>query len=108
MQTHSASAIFKCAVDTETRDIVRNNNGLEPLASLLSRSDNPDLMWSVTGAIWKCSTDHADNVKTFGDLKVVEQLVSLLSTQVRLWWSKCVAVVCRAWCCLSSIDPFIH
>ena len=35
LQMHCASAVFKCAEDPETRNIIRENNGLEPLADLL-------------------------------------------------------------------------
>ncbi|XP_053323416.1 outer dynein arm-docking complex subunit 2 [Spea bombifrons] len=80
LQMHCASAIFKCAEDEETRDLVRQHGGLQPLAMLLSQFDNKELLAAVTGAIWKCSISR-DNVTKFQEYKVIETLVSLLADQ---------------------------
>uniref|UniRef100_A0A8C5Q5H9 Outer dynein arm docking complex subunit 2 n=1 Tax=Leptobrachium leishanense TaxID=445787 RepID=A0A8C5Q5H9_9ANUR len=80
LQMHCASAIFKCAEDEETRDLVRQYGGLQPLAALLGQFDNKELLAAVTGAIWKCSISRA-NVTKFQEFKVIETLVSLLTDQ---------------------------
>ena len=79
---HCASAVFKCAEDPETRNIIRENNGLEPLADLLQFKENTNLLAAVTGAIWKCIiSPNASDMKILNSKKVVEQMVSLLSGQ---------------------------
>ncbi|XP_068091828.1 outer dynein arm-docking complex subunit 2 isoform X2 [Hyperolius riggenbachi] len=80
LQMHCASAIFKCAEDEETRDLVRQYGGLQPLAMLLNKFDNKELLAAVTGAIWKCSINR-DNVTKFQEFKVIETMVTLLSDQ---------------------------
>ena len=55
LQTHCASAIFKCAEEDETRVLVRQYNGLTPLVSLLDNAGNKDLLVAATGAVWKCA-----------------------------------------------------
>ncbi|KAM8967234.1 outer dynein arm-docking complex subunit 2 isoform 2-T2 [Pelodytes ibericus] len=80
LQMHCASAIFKCAEDEQTRDLVRQYGGLQPLALLLSQFDNKELLAAVTGAIWKCSISRK-NVTKFQEYKVIETLVSLLTDQ---------------------------
>ncbi|XP_053569874.1 outer dynein arm-docking complex subunit 2 isoform X2 [Bombina bombina] len=80
LQMHCASAIFKCAEDEETRSLVRQYGGLQPLATLLGQFDNKELLAAVTGAIWKCSISR-DNVTKFQEYKVIETLVALLTDQ---------------------------
>ncbi|KAM9308678.1 outer dynein arm-docking complex subunit 2 [Gastrophryne carolinensis] len=80
LQMHCASAIFKCAEDEETRDLVRHYGGVPPLAMLLNKFDNKELLAAVTGAIWKCSISR-DNVTKFQEFKVIETLVTLLTDQ---------------------------
>ncbi|XP_043922605.1 outer dynein arm-docking complex subunit 2 [Protopterus annectens] len=80
LQMHCARAIFKCAEDKETRDLVRHHGGLQPLAVLLSKADNKELLAGVTGAIWKCSIS-LENVAVFQEYKVIETLVALLTGQ---------------------------
>ncbi|NP_001072494.1 armadillo repeat-containing protein 4 [Xenopus tropicalis] len=80
LQMHCASAIFKCAEDEETRDLVRQYGGLQPLAMLLGQFENKELLAAVTGAIWKCSISR-DNVTKFQEYKVIETLVTLLTNQ---------------------------
>ena len=46
---------FQCAEDSETRDLVRQYGGLDPLVSLSFNVDNKELLAAATGAIWKCS-----------------------------------------------------
>ncbi|KAM9462528.1 outer dynein arm-docking complex subunit 2 [Clarias gariepinus] len=80
LQMHCASAIFKCAEDKQTRDLVRQYNGLQSLATLLKRADNKQLLAATTGAIWKCSIS-MENVAKFEEYKVLQMLVDLLSDQ---------------------------
>ncbi|XP_063778086.1 outer dynein arm-docking complex subunit 2 isoform X2 [Pseudophryne corroboree] len=80
LQMHCASAIFKCAEDEETRNLIRQYGGLQPLAMLLNKFDNKELLAAVTGAIWKCSISR-DNVTKFQEYKVIETLVTLLTGQ---------------------------
>ncbi|XP_074549652.1 outer dynein arm-docking complex subunit 2 [Halichoeres trimaculatus] len=80
LQMHCASAIFKCAEDKQTRDLVRRYKGLQPLVSLLSKADNKQLLAAATGAIWKCSIS-VENVAKFQEFKALETLVQLLNDQ---------------------------
>ncbi|NXV12093.1 ARMC4 protein, partial [Cepphus grylle] len=80
LQMHCASAIFKCAEDKETRDLVREHGGLEPLSVLLGNSENKQLLAAVTGAIWKCAIS-GENVSKFREYKAIEALIGLLTDQ---------------------------
>ncbi|XP_066521399.1 outer dynein arm-docking complex subunit 2 isoform X1 [Hoplias malabaricus] len=80
LQMHCASAIFKCAEDKQTRDLVRQYEGLQPLVALLNEADNKQLLAAVTGAIWKCSIS-MENVAKFEGYKALEMLVGLLTDQ---------------------------
>ncbi|XP_005156286.2 outer dynein arm-docking complex subunit 2 isoform X1 [Danio rerio] len=80
LQMHCASAIFKCAEDKHTRDLVRQYDGLKPLVTLLNEAENKQLLAATTGAIWKCSIS-MENVAKFQEYKVVEILVRLLTNQ---------------------------
>ncbi|XP_058511344.1 outer dynein arm-docking complex subunit 2-like [Ochotona princeps] len=80
LQEHCAMAIYQCAEDEETRDLVRLHGGLRPLASLLSNTDNKERLAAVTGAIWKCSISK-ENVTKFREYKAIEALVELLTDQ---------------------------
>ena len=71
---------FQCAEEKETRDLVRQYGGLDPLAALLGKNDNKELLAAATGAIWKCSIS-PENVLRFQELKTIESLVSLLNDQ---------------------------
>ncbi|KAK1338688.1 hypothetical protein QTO34_019345 [Cnephaeus nilssonii] len=80
LQEHCAMAIYQCAEDEETRDLVRMHGGLKPLASLLNNTDNKERLAAVTGAIWKCSISK-ENVTKFREYKAIETLVGLLTDQ---------------------------
>ncbi|XP_021933293.1 armadillo repeat-containing protein gudu isoform X2 [Zootermopsis nevadensis] len=78
-----ASAIFKCAQDSVTRDLVRQHGGLDPLVKLakdISIWDDKPLLAAVTGAIWKCAIS-PENVHRLDELKTIDTLVSLLSDE---------------------------
>ncbi|XP_068438498.1 outer dynein arm-docking complex subunit 2 isoform X2 [Clinocottus analis] len=76
LQMHCASAIFKCAEEKQTRDLVRLYKGLQPLVLLLKKANNKPLLAAATGAIWKCSIS-VENVA-----EIIDQLDGL-----RLVWS---------------------
>ncbi|KAK2876473.1 hypothetical protein Q8A67_020569 [Cirrhinus molitorella] len=80
LQMHCASAIFKCAEDKHTRDLVRQYDGLKPLVMLLNEAENKQLLAATTGAIWKCSIS-LENVAKFQEYKALEILVGLLKDQ---------------------------
>ncbi|KAK7112459.1 outer dynein arm-docking complex subunit 2-like [Littorina saxatilis] len=80
LQMHCASAIFKCAEEKETRDLVRQYGGLDPLVGLLNNMENKELLAAATGAIWKCAIS-PENVARFQELKCIELLVALLTNQ---------------------------
>ncbi|XP_039517375.1 armadillo repeat-containing protein 4 isoform X2 [Pimephales promelas] len=80
LQMHCASAIFKCAEDKHTRDLVRQYGGLKPLVMLLNQAENKQLLAATTGAIWKCSIS-MENVAKFQEYKALEILVHLLKDQ---------------------------
>uniref|UniRef100_A0A8I5NVK6 Outer dynein arm docking complex subunit 2 n=1 Tax=Papio anubis TaxID=9555 RepID=A0A8I5NVK6_PAPAN len=80
LQEQCAMAIYQCAEDKETRDLVRLHGGLKPLASLLNNTDNKERLAAVTGAIWKCSISK-ENVTKFREYKVIETLVRLSTDQ---------------------------
>ncbi|XP_048415957.1 outer dynein arm-docking complex subunit 2 isoform X2 [Stegostoma tigrinum] len=80
LQMHCARAIFKCAEDEETRNLVRTHFGLGPLVTLVSKSYNKQLLAAATGAVWKCAIS-MENVERFKHLKVAETLISLLIGQ---------------------------
>lgn len=81
LQMHCASAIFKCAEDEITRDLVRQYQGLGPLMKLLEFTSNKPLLEAATGAIWKCAKSY-ENVVVLKDLKAMETLTDLLEDQV--------------------------
>uniref|UniRef100_A0A3Q2CZ47 Outer dynein arm docking complex subunit 2 n=2 Tax=Cyprinodon variegatus TaxID=28743 RepID=A0A3Q2CZ47_CYPVA len=80
LQMLCASAIFKCAEDEGTRDLVRRSRGLQPLVSLLAKADNKQLLAAATGAIWKCSLS-MENVAIFQENNVLQILIGLLTDQ---------------------------
>lgn len=55
LQTHCASAIFKCAEEDEARILARKYGGLNHLVTLLDNVSNKDLLVAATGAVWKCA-----------------------------------------------------
>ncbi|KAJ1528314.1 hypothetical protein ONE63_006736 [Megalurothrips usitatus] len=83
IQKHCASAIFKCAEDPVTRDIVRDHGGLEPLVALAkneSHQEDKALIAAVTGAIWKCAIS-MDNVRRLNALGIIPVVTRLLNDQ---------------------------
>lgn len=80
LQENCAQAIFKCAANKLTRDMVRQSGGLDPLCRLVQSERvrmNKDLLASVTGAIWKCAMS-PENVSRFNQNGLVASLVPLL------------------------------
>ena len=60
--------------------MVRQYGGLDPMVSLLQKTDNKELLAAATGAIWKCAIS-PENVERFQQLKCIEMLVGLLNDQ---------------------------
>lgn len=80
LQENCALAIFKCASNKLTRDMVRQAGGLDPLCRLVQNEkvrSNKRLLAAVTGAIWKCAISH-ENVTRFNQNGLVASLVPLL------------------------------
>ena len=71
---------LQCAEEKETRDLVREYGGLDPLVKLLNKNDNKELLAAATGAIWKCAIS-PENVVRFQELKAIDLLVNLLHDQ---------------------------
>ncbi|XP_054621369.1 outer dynein arm-docking complex subunit 2 isoform X1 [Dunckerocampus dactyliophorus] len=80
LRIHCANVIFQCAENKQTRTAVNEHRGLPALVSLLSKTDNKQLMAATTGAIWKCSLS-SENLDVFQDSKVLETLIGLLTNQ---------------------------
>uniref|UniRef100_A0A3P9KGW9 Armadillo repeat containing 4 n=1 Tax=Oryzias latipes TaxID=8090 RepID=A0A3P9KGW9_ORYLA len=80
LQIQCSMALFKCAEDKETRDLVRKYKGLKLLVELLNNTNNKELLAAATGAIWKCSIS-IENVLIFQNDKVLESLAGLLTAQ---------------------------
>lgn len=83
LQTYCSLAIYKCASDPITRDMIREAGGLELLidaAKDTSNRANKPLMAAVTGALWKCANSDA-SVKKLDFLGAVPILVQLLDDE---------------------------
>lgn len=80
LKENCALAIFKCASNRETRAIVRQAGGLDPLCKLVQSEEvraNKRLLAAVTGGIWKCAIS-PENVTRFNQNNLVASLVPLL------------------------------
>lgn len=80
MYNSKALVCPQCAEEKETRDLVRQYGGLDPLVGLLNNMENKELLAAATGAIWKCAIS-PENVARFQELKCIELLVALLTNQ---------------------------
>ncbi|XP_054744710.1 armadillo repeat-containing protein gudu [Anastrepha obliqua] len=81
LKTEGSTAIYKCAFDQTTRDLVRSAGGLEPLVAIIKDKnvrDNKKLMIGAAGAIWMCAVSDA-NVKKLDSLRLINHLVPLLN-----------------------------
>ena len=75
--------ILQCAQDPTTRDLVRQNGGLDPLVKLAKDTsvwEDKPLLAAVTGAIWKCAIS-PDNVRRLDELNTIKTLVALLEDE---------------------------
>lgn len=90
--------LHQCAEEEQTRHLVRQYGGLDPLVTLLSNNENKQVLAAATGAIWKCAIS-PENVVRFQQLKAIEQLVGLLNNQPEevLIFSSCFLYVLK--CC---------
>lgn len=80
MQENCAQVLFKCAVNKETRTLVREAGGLDRLCELIKSDQvqtNNCLLLAVSGAIWKCAMS-PENVARFNQNDLVRTLVDLL------------------------------
>lgn len=83
LQTYCSLAIYKCASDPITRNMIRDAGGLELLVEAAQDStnrSNKPLMAAVTGALWKCA-DSDPSVKRLDTLGAVPILVRLLDDE---------------------------
>lgn len=83
LKMEGSTALYKCAFDQVTRDLVREAGGLEPLVAIIKDKtvrDNKPLLIGATGAIWMCAISE-DNVKKFDQLRTVYHLISLLNDE---------------------------
>ncbi|XP_075992866.1 armadillo repeat-containing protein gudu isoform X2 [Anticarsia gemmatalis] len=83
LKTYCSLAIYKCASDSITRDMIREAGGLELLVEAASDSTNrpnKPLLAAVTGALWKCANSDA-SVKRLDHLGAVPILVRLLDDE---------------------------
>lgn len=63
LKTLCATALFKCAEDDATRELISRHGGLELLVQLMtSRSTGKQLLAATVGALWKCALNK-NNVK---------------------------------------------
>ncbi|XP_048462816.1 outer dynein arm-docking complex subunit 2 [Rhincodon typus] len=97
LQMHCARAIFKCAEDEETRNLVRTHFGLGPLVKLVSKSDNKQLLAAATGAVWKCAISMENVERIIESLDGVRLLWSLLKKpnpdiQASAAWALCPCI----------------
>ncbi|EDV59208.1 armadillo repeat-containing protein gudu [Drosophila erecta] len=83
LKMEGSTAIYKCAFDGSTRELVREAGGLEPLVTIIKDKnvrDNKPLLRGATGAIWMCAVTDA-NVKVLDQLRTVNHLVALLNDE---------------------------
>ncbi|KAJ8873942.1 hypothetical protein PR048_024780 [Dryococelus australis] len=116
LKKHCASAIFKCAEDEQTRVLVRQSGGLDPLVGLAKQhavlEDKP-LLAAVTGAIWKCAIC-PDNVRRLDHLRTVNILVRLLSDENEevsssiLHLTSSPVRTCHVYCNVRFTQPYPH
>ncbi|XP_067625312.1 armadillo repeat-containing protein gudu [Eurosta solidaginis] len=81
LKTEGSTAIYKCAFDQTTRDLVRSAHGLEPLVAIIKDKnvrENKKLLIGAAGAIWMCAASEA-NVKKLDTLRLINHLVPLLN-----------------------------
>lgn len=79
LRAYCAAAIFKCAEDSKTRDLVREAGGLDSLVGMLKDRElqqEKHLMASVTGAIWKCASSK-ENVARFNQVQTFSHCKNL-------------------------------
>ncbi|XP_045473998.1 armadillo repeat-containing protein gudu-like [Harmonia axyridis] len=82
VQRYCCETIFYAAEGQETRDMIRQAGGLQPLVSIISDPNNradKDLLAAATGAIWKTAIT-PQNVVIFDKLQAINVLVKLLES----------------------------
>lgn len=80
LKTLCAMALFKCAEDDASREMISRHGGLELLVELMMfKSSENHLLAAVVGAVWKCALNKS-NVKRFEECGAVKALILLLKT----------------------------
>lgn len=80
LKTLCATALFKCAEDDASRELISRHGGLELLVELMMfKSSENHLLAAVVGAVWKCALNKS-NVKRFEECGAVKALILLLKT----------------------------
>lgn len=80
LKTLCATALFKCAEDDASREMISRHGGLELLVELMMfKSSENHLLAAVVGAVWKCALNKS-NVKRFEECGAVKALILLLKT----------------------------
>ncbi|XP_067018499.1 armadillo repeat-containing protein gudu-like isoform X2 [Acropora muricata] len=80
LKTLCATALFKCAEDDPSRELISRHGGLELLVELMMfKSSENHLLAAVVGAVWKCALNKS-NVKRFEECGAVKALILLLKT----------------------------
>lgn len=80
LKKEGTNAIYKCAFDSMTRNLVGEASGLEPLVTIIKDKtvrENKPLIIGATGALWMCAVSE-DNVKKLDQLYAVNHLLALL------------------------------
>lgn len=73
----------QCARNDTTCNMIRRFGGLDPIVSLMTNEKtrrNKTLLASVTGAVWKCSTN-VGNIRRLDELETIPILVQLLGNE---------------------------
>ncbi|XP_068751694.1 armadillo repeat-containing protein gudu-like isoform X2 [Montipora capricornis] len=78
LKTLCATALFKCAEDETSRELISRHGGLELLVELMEfRSSDKELLAAIVGAVWKCALNQ-NNVKRMEQHGAVRALILML------------------------------
>jgi len=79
LKTQCANALFKCAEDDSTRELIFRFGGLELLVQMLTSRSSEDnqLLAATVGALWKCALNK-NNVRRLEQFGAVKALILLL------------------------------
>lgn len=79
LKTQCAKALFKCAEDDSTRELIFRFGGLELLVQMMTSrsSEDNELLAATVGALWKCALNK-NNVRRLEQFGAVKALILLL------------------------------